>query len=102
VAFGILFALRIDAEERMMLEAVGDEYAAYMAKTKLVKNRVTASLTQYHQGLADGRATRIAAGKGSDRLLKHPTTGKEVWVAVHTKKDEGRLGNRILREAGIE
>jgi len=36
------------------------------------------------------------------KLLKHPTTGKEVWVAVHTKKDAGRLGNRILREAGVE
>lgn len=35
-------------------------------------------------------------------LLKHPTSGKEVWVAVHTKKDAGRLGNRILREAGAE
>lgn len=23
------------------------------------------------------------------------------WVAVHTKKDAGRLGNRILREAGV-
>jgi hypothetical protein len=34
-------------------------------------------------------------------LLKHPATGKEVWVAVRTKKDAGRLGNRILREAGI-
>ena len=44
----------------------------------------------------------IRSGKGSHRLLKHPTTGKEVWVAVHTKKDAGRLGNRILREAGIE
>jgi hypothetical protein len=22
-----------------------------------------------------------------------------VWIAVHTKKDAGRLGNRILREA---
>ena len=27
--------------------------------------------------------------------------GKEVWVAVHTKKDAGRLANRILREAGV-
>jgi len=35
-------------------------------------------------------------------LLKHPTTGKEVWVAVHTKKDAGRLGNRILRDAGVK
>ena len=25
-----------------------------------------------------------------------------VWVAVHTKKDAGRLGNRVLREAGVE
>jgi len=44
----------------------------------------------------------VRSGKGSHILLKHPTTGKEVWVAVHTKKDAGRLGNRILREAGIE
>ena len=36
VAFGILFALRIGAEERMMLEAFGDEYAAYVARTKLL------------------------------------------------------------------
>jgi protein-S-isoprenylcysteine O-methyltransferase Ste14 len=36
VAFGILFALRISAEERMMLQAFGDEYAAYMASTKLL------------------------------------------------------------------
>jgi predicted RNA binding protein YcfA (HicA-like mRNA interferase family) len=41
-------------------------------------------------------------GKGSHRLFKHPTNGKEVWVAVHTKKDAGRLGNRILRDAGVE
>jgi hypothetical protein len=32
----------------------------------------------------------------------HPASGKEVWVTVHTKKDAGRLGNRILREAGVE
>ena len=36
VAFGILFAFRIAAEERMMLETFGDEYAAYMARTKLL------------------------------------------------------------------
>ena len=42
------------------------------------------------------------SGKGSQTLLRHPATGKEVWVAVHTKKDAGRLGNRILREAGVE
>jgi protein-S-isoprenylcysteine O-methyltransferase Ste14 len=34
VTFGILFSLRIAAEERMMLEAFGDEYAAYKARTK--------------------------------------------------------------------
>ena len=26
--------------------------------------------------------------------LEHPTSGKEVWASVHTKKDAGRLGNR--------
>ena len=41
------------------------------------------------------------SGKGSHRLFKHPTTGQEIWVAVHTKKDAGNLGNRILREAGL-
>src|SRR6266516_2650962 len=44
----------------------------------------------------------IRTGKGSHRLLKHPVTSKEIWVAVHTKKDAGQLGNRILREAGIQ
>ena len=34
VAFAILFALRVGAEERMMLERFGDAYAAYMARTK--------------------------------------------------------------------
>ena len=33
ITFGILFALRVDAEERMMLEEFGNDYAAYMAKT---------------------------------------------------------------------
>jgi predicted RNA binding protein YcfA (HicA-like mRNA interferase family) len=41
-------------------------------------------------------------GKGSHRLFKHSKTGKEIWIAVHTKKDAGQLGNRILREAGIQ
>ena len=44
----------------------------------------------------------VRSGNGSHLLLKHPASGKEVWVAVHTKKDSGRLGNRILREAGAE
>ena len=34
VAFAVLFAFRIHAEERMMLEHFGDEYTAYMARTK--------------------------------------------------------------------
>lgn len=43
----------------------------------------------------------VRRGKGSHRLFRHPQTGHEVWVAIHTKKDAGHLGNRILREAGI-
>ena len=34
VTFGILYALRVDAEERMMLEAFGPDYEAYMSRTK--------------------------------------------------------------------
>jgi protein-S-isoprenylcysteine O-methyltransferase Ste14 len=34
VAFAILFSLRVQAEEQMMSEAFGDEYAAYAARTK--------------------------------------------------------------------
>ena len=34
VVFAILFALRVHAEERLMLETVGNAYAAYMARTK--------------------------------------------------------------------
>ena len=41
-------------------------------------------------------------GKGSHQFFMHPGTKKEVWIAVHTKKDAGQLGNRILREAGIK
>jgi predicted RNA binding protein YcfA (HicA-like mRNA interferase family) len=44
----------------------------------------------------------VRSGKGSHRFMKHPKSGIEVWVAVHTKKDAGRLGYRILREAGVE
>jgi predicted RNA binding protein YcfA (HicA-like mRNA interferase family) len=42
----------------------------------------------------------VRSGKGSHRLFKN-ADGKEIWIAVHTKKDAGQLGNRILREAGI-
>ena len=41
-------------------------------------------------------------GKGSHQKLVHRQTGQEVWVSVHTKKDAGRLGDRILREAGVQ
>jgi protein-S-isoprenylcysteine O-methyltransferase Ste14 len=34
LAMAILFAFRVGAEEQMMLETFGNEYAAYMAKTK--------------------------------------------------------------------
>ena len=34
IAFAILFALRVGAEERMMIEGFGDEYEAYSARTK--------------------------------------------------------------------
>jgi protein-S-isoprenylcysteine O-methyltransferase Ste14 len=34
IVFAILFALRVRAEERMMGEAFGDEYAVYSARTK--------------------------------------------------------------------
>ncbi len=34
IAFAILLALRLRAEERMMVEEFGDQYAAYSARTK--------------------------------------------------------------------
>jgi len=34
IAFAVLFALRVGAEERMMAEQFGDEYAAYSSRTK--------------------------------------------------------------------
>ena len=40
-------------------------------------------------------------GKGSHLLFVHPETGKEIWVTVHGH-DAGRLGHRILRDAGVE
>src|SRR5262245_29442594 len=36
VTFGILFALRLEAEERMMLEEFGDEYRSYKTHTKRI------------------------------------------------------------------
>jgi protein-S-isoprenylcysteine O-methyltransferase Ste14 len=40
VAFAVLFALRVDAEEKMMAEQFGIEYAAYAARTKRLIPRV--------------------------------------------------------------
>jgi protein-S-isoprenylcysteine O-methyltransferase Ste14 len=34
IAFAILCAFRVRAEEKMMVEEFGDEYAAYSARTK--------------------------------------------------------------------
>lgn len=39
-------------------------------------------------------------GKGSHKLFVHPETGKEVWVTTHGH-DAGKLGNRILKDAGV-
>jgi protein-S-isoprenylcysteine O-methyltransferase Ste14 len=40
VGFSVLFFLRVDKEERMMLETFGEEYRAYMGRTKRVIPRV--------------------------------------------------------------
>jgi predicted RNA binding protein YcfA (HicA-like mRNA interferase family) len=40
-------------------------------------------------------------GKGAHRLFVNRQTGKEVWVTVHGH-DAGKLGNRILRDAGVD
>ena len=40
IAFAVLVALRVRAEERMMVQQFGDEYAAYAARTKRLVPRV--------------------------------------------------------------
>jgi len=40
VAFAVLFALRVGAEERMMAQQFGSEYAAYRVRTKRLLPRV--------------------------------------------------------------
>ena len=40
IAFAVLFALRARAEEKMMVQQFGDEYAAYTARTKRLVPRV--------------------------------------------------------------
>jgi predicted RNA binding protein YcfA (HicA-like mRNA interferase family) len=41
------------------------------------------------------------SGKGSHRLFVQPSTGKEVWVTMHGH-DAGKLGDRILKDAGVK
>ena len=43
----------------------------------------------------------VRTGKGSHRLFVHKVTGRQVWVTFHGH-DAGRLGNRILRDAGVD
>jgi protein-S-isoprenylcysteine O-methyltransferase Ste14 len=40
VAFAVLFSFRVGAEERMMAQQFGNEYAAYTARTKRLLPRV--------------------------------------------------------------
>jgi len=54
-----------------------------------------------HPQVEGGWFHRKRGGKGSHLLFVHPESGKEVWVTVHGH-DAGRLGNRILRDAGVE
>jgi predicted RNA binding protein YcfA (HicA-like mRNA interferase family) len=44
---------------------------------------------------------RTGTGKGSHPFFVHPKSGKEVWVTMH-RHDAGRLGNRILPDAGVK
>jgi len=41
----------------------------------------------------NARGRRGTVGKGKSHVLRHPKSGKEIWVAAHTKKEVGRLGN---------
>jgi|SRR3974390_268449 len=40
VGFGVLFFARVNREERMMVEKFGDEYRAYMARTRRIIPRI--------------------------------------------------------------
>jgi predicted RNA binding protein YcfA (HicA-like mRNA interferase family) len=48
---------------------------------------------------ADGFVEK-RTGKRAHKLFVNLATGKEVWVTVHGH-DAGRLGSRILRDAGV-
>ena len=54
IAFAILFALRVRAEERMMFEGFGDEYAAYSART----NRLIPGVWSRNTGRLTGVCSR--------------------------------------------
>ena len=43
----------------------------------------------------------VRSGKGSHRLFKHAATGKEIWIAVHTKKDAGQLATGFSERQGF-
>jgi predicted RNA binding protein YcfA (HicA-like mRNA interferase family) len=44
----------------------------------------------------------VRAGKGSHLLLKHPDPARKSGSPFTPRKMPGGLGNRILREAGVE
>jgi predicted RNA binding protein YcfA (HicA-like mRNA interferase family) len=53
--------------------------------------------------LEDAGYVKQRTGKGSHRQFVHPTTGKVMTIAVHTKKEVGKgLANRIMKEAGLK
>jgi predicted RNA binding protein YcfA (HicA-like mRNA interferase family) len=62
---------------------------------------VATSLSGATVGQALASFIERRTGKGSHLLFVHPESGKEVWVTIH-RHDAGRLGNRILRDAGVE
>lgn len=48
-----------------------------------------------------GRVQGAAHRQGRASPVRSPVTKREVWVTVHGH-DAGQLGNRILRDAGVE
>ena len=44
----------------------------------------------------------VRSGKRSHLHLFNPKTGKKTLVSVHAKQAAGRLGDRILRDAGVK
>jgi hypothetical protein len=76
------------------INSAGDELTVAAGSFDVARARFVAAL-------AVAEVVNVLQAKGvrnDDRL----TCGKEVGVAVHTKKDAARLDNRVLREAGVE